>query len=172
MQCPVKGDTPYFTSVQFWMLRRALQAHRQGQKTFPPTYWKQLYTTAKREGPTLRMAKSTETTKVAKPDMKKCSLPQLGSHITKTFLSQGLRQMVEQSRTSVSLKPTSTYTPLTSCILGLVASPTFVSNTQTHAFAARLHHDCYTDRRLHASTADPEHVGKGHDDYAGEIQEW
>ena len=60
MQCPVKGDTPYFTSVQFWMLRRALQAHRQGQKTFPPTYWKQLYTTAIREGPTLRMAKSTE----------------------------------------------------------------------------------------------------------------
>ena len=51
MQCPVKGDTPYFTSVQFWMLRRALQAHRQGQKTFPPTYWKQLYTTAIREGP-------------------------------------------------------------------------------------------------------------------------
>ena len=39
-QCPVKGDTPYFTSVQFWMLRRALQAHRQGQKTFPPKYWK------------------------------------------------------------------------------------------------------------------------------------
>ena len=35
MQCPVKGDTPYFTSVQFWMLRRALQAHRQGQKTLP-----------------------------------------------------------------------------------------------------------------------------------------
>ena len=119
MQCPVKGDTPYFTSVQFWMLRRALQAHRQGQKTFPPTYWKQLYTTAIREGPTLRMAKSTETTKIAKPDMKKCSLPQLGSYMTKTFLSQGLRQMVEQSKTRVSMKPSSTYTPLTSCVLGL-----------------------------------------------------
>ena len=113
------GDTPYFTSVHFWMLRRALQAHRQGQKTFPPTYWKQLYTTAIREGPTLRMAKSTETTKIAKPDMKKCSLPQLGSYMTKTFLSQGLRQMVEQSQTRVSIKPSSTYTPLTSCVLGL-----------------------------------------------------
>ena len=65
------------------------------------------------------MAKSTETTQVAKPDMKKCNLPQLGSYITKTFLSQGLRQMVEQSRTRVSSKPASTYTPLTSCILGL-----------------------------------------------------
>ena len=119
MQCPVKGDTPYFTSVQFWMLRRALQAHRQGQKTFPPKYWKQLYTTAIREGPTLRMAKSTDTTKIAKPDMKKCSLPQLGSYMTKTLLSQGLRQMVEQSRDRVSMKPTSTYTPLTSCVLGL-----------------------------------------------------
>ena len=71
MQCPVKGDTPYFTSVQFWMLRRALQAHRQGQKTFPPMYWKQLYMTAITEGPTLRMAKSTETAKPAKPDMKR-----------------------------------------------------------------------------------------------------
>ena len=101
------------------MLRRALQAHRQGQKTFPPTYWKQLHTTAIREGPTLRMAKSTETTKIAKPDMKKCSLPQLGSYMTKTFLSQGLRQMVEQSKTRVSMKPSSTYTPLTSCVLGL-----------------------------------------------------
>ena len=89
-QCPAKGDTPYFTSVQFWMLRRALQAHRQGQKTFPPTYWKQLYTTAIKEGPTLRMAKSTEATKPVKPDMKKCSLPQLGSYVTKTFLSQGI----------------------------------------------------------------------------------
>ena len=84
-------------------------SHRQGQKTFPPTYWKQLYTTAIKEGPTLRMAKSTETTKIAKPDMKKCSLPQLGSHMTETFLSQGLRQMVEQSRTRLSMKPASTY---------------------------------------------------------------
>ena len=24
-QCPIKGDTPYVTAVQFWMLRRALQ---------------------------------------------------------------------------------------------------------------------------------------------------
>ena len=62
MQCPVKGDTPYFTSVQFWMLRRALQAHRQSQKTVLPKYWKQLYTIAVQEGHKLRMAKSTETT--------------------------------------------------------------------------------------------------------------
>ena len=119
MQCPVKGDTPYFTSVQFWMLRRALQAHRQGQKTFPPSYWKQLYTTAIREGPALCMAKSTEATKTSKPDMKKCSLPQLGSYLAKTLLSQGLRQMVEQSRTRVSVEPISTYVPITSCVLGL-----------------------------------------------------
>ena len=33
--------------------------------------------------------------------MKKCSLPQLGSYMTRTFLSQGLRHMVEQSRTTV-----------------------------------------------------------------------
>ena len=119
MQCPVKGDTPYFTSVQFWMLRRALQAHRQGQKMFPPTYWKQLYMTAIKEGPKLRMAKSTETAKPVKPDMKKCSLPQLGSYMTKTFLSQGLRQMVEQSMPRMSKKSSSPYTPLTSCVLGL-----------------------------------------------------
>ena len=149
MQCPVKGDTPYFTSVQFWMLRRALQAHRQGQKTFPPTYWKQLYTTAIREGPTLRMAKSTETTKVVKPDMKKCSLPQLGSYITKTFLSQGLRQMVEQSRTRVSSKPTSTYTPLTSCILGLDPPHSVVNVDASRQEWLRLLHLLATHRPTH-----------------------
>ena len=31
MQCPIKGDTPYFTAVQLWMLRRALQLQRKGQ---------------------------------------------------------------------------------------------------------------------------------------------
>ena len=87
MQCPVRGDTPYFTSIQFWMLRRALQDHRQGQKTFPPKYWKQLYTIGIREGPKLRMAKSTDKVKPVKPDMKKCNLPQLGSYMSKTFLT-------------------------------------------------------------------------------------
>ena len=118
-QCPVRGDTPYFTSVQFWMLRCALQAHRQGQKTFPPKYWKQLYTIGIREGPKLRMAKSTETVKQVKPDMKKCSLPQLGSCMTKTFLGQGLRQMVEQSTQSMSKNTSSSVKPLACCVLGL-----------------------------------------------------
>ena len=54
----------------------------------------------------------------------------------------------------------------------MVATSTSVSDTQTHAFTTCLHYDPYTDRRLHASTEDPEHVGKGHDDYAGKIQEW
>ena len=149
MQCPVKGDTPYFTSVQFWMLRRALQAHRQGQKTFPPTYWKQLYTTAIREGPTLRMAKSTETTKVVKPDMKKCSLPQLGSYITKTFLSQGLRPMVEQSRTRVSSKTLTTCMPLTSCILGLDPPHSVVNVDASRQEWLRLLHLLATHRPTH-----------------------
>ena len=51
MQCPIKGDTPYFTAIQFWMWRRALQMQRKGQKTFPPQFWKQLYVTAISEGP-------------------------------------------------------------------------------------------------------------------------
>ena len=56
MQCPIKGDTPYLTAVQFWMLRRALQLQRKGQKHFPPQFWKQLYLAAITEGPDLRMA--------------------------------------------------------------------------------------------------------------------
>ena len=56
MPCPNKGDTPYFTAVQFWMLCRALQLQRKGQKTFPPQFWKQLYLTAITEGPDLKMA--------------------------------------------------------------------------------------------------------------------
>ena len=55
-QCPIKGDTPYFTAVQFWMLRRALQLQHKGQKHFPPQFWKQLYLKAISEGPDLRMA--------------------------------------------------------------------------------------------------------------------
>ena len=38
MQCPIKGDTPYFNAVQFWMLRRALQLQRKGQKHFPLSF--------------------------------------------------------------------------------------------------------------------------------------
>ena len=34
MQCPIKGDTSYFTAVLFWMLRRALQMQRKGQRPF------------------------------------------------------------------------------------------------------------------------------------------
>ena len=37
-QCPIKGDTPYFAAVEFWMLRRALQLQRKGQKHFPPQF--------------------------------------------------------------------------------------------------------------------------------------
>ena len=106
----------------------------------------------------MRMAKSTETTKATKPDMKKCSLPQLGSYMTKNFLSQGLRQMVDQSGTRVSMKPVSTYTPLTSCVLGL-DPPNSVVNVDAsrqewlsllHLLATHrpthLQHDSYTDR--------------------------
>ena len=140
MQCPVRGDTPYFTSVQFWMLRSALQAQRQGQKTFPPTYWKQLYMTAIEEGPKLRMAKSTETAKPVKPDMKKCSVPQLGSYMTKTFLSQGLHQMVEQSTPGMSKKSSSSYTPLTSCVLGLHPPHSVVNvDASRHEWLSLLH---------------------------------
>ena len=140
MQCPVRGDTPYFTSVQFWMLRRALQAHRQGQKTFPPKYWKQLYTTGIEEGPTLCMAKSTETAKPVRPDMKKCSLPQLGSYMTKTFISQGLRQMVEQSGHRRTQKSSSSYTPLTSCVLGLHPPHSVVNvDASRHEWLSLLH---------------------------------
>ena len=39
MQRPIKGDTPYFTAVQFWMLRRALQLQCKGQKHLPPQSW-------------------------------------------------------------------------------------------------------------------------------------
>ena len=53
MQCPIKGDTPYFTAVQVWMLRRALQLRRKGQKH---VLLKQLYLAAIAEGPDLRMA--------------------------------------------------------------------------------------------------------------------
>ena len=149
MQCPVKGDTPYFTSVQFWMLRRALQAYRQGQKTFTPTYWKQLYMTAITEGPTLRMAKSTEPDRQTKPDMKKCSLPQFGSYMTKTFLSQGLRPMAEQSLSRLTKKSTSSYTPLTSCVLGLHPPHSVVNVDASRAEWLSLLHLLATHRPAH-----------------------
>ena len=77
MQCPIKGDTAYFTAVQFWILRRALQLQRKGQKHFPLQFWKQLYFT----GPELRMAaKAVEKELQHSPDMTKCSLPQLSSY--------------------------------------------------------------------------------------------
>ena len=37
MQCPIKGDTPYFSAVQFWMLRRALHTQRRRQKDLSTT---------------------------------------------------------------------------------------------------------------------------------------
>ena len=36
MQCPIKGDTPYFTTVQFWMLHRALQFQRGSKEVSTP----------------------------------------------------------------------------------------------------------------------------------------
>ena len=102
MQCPIKGDTPYFTAVQLWMLRRALQLRRKGQKCFPPQFWKQLYITAITEGPDLRMAaKAVGKEYYQSADMTKCSLPQLSSYVTKTLLGQGL---LENAQTSTSSK--------------------------------------------------------------------
>ena len=95
MQCPIIGDTPYFTAVQSWMLRRALQLQRKGQKHFPPQFWKQLYLTAISEGPDLRMAAKQQS-----PDMTKCSLPQLNSYVTKTLLGQGLLQTAQTNASS------------------------------------------------------------------------
>ena len=98
MQCPIKGDTPYFTAVQFWMLRRALQLQRKGQEHFPPQFWKQLYLAAIVEGPDLKMAaKAVEKEPHRSPDMTKCSLPQLNSYVT----GQGLHQTAQ---TTSSLK--------------------------------------------------------------------
>ena len=101
MQCPIKGDTPYFTAVQFWMLRRALQLQRKGQKNFPLSFWKQLYLAAVAKGPDLRMAaKGVEKGPNAPPDMTKCSLPQLSSYVTRTLLGQGLLQAVQTTISS------------------------------------------------------------------------
>ena len=86
------------------------------------------------------MAKSTEAAKPVKPDTKKCSLPQLGSYMTKTFLSQGLHQMVEQSTPRMSKKSSSSYTPLTSCVLGLHPSHSVVNvDASRHEWLSLLH---------------------------------
>ena len=99
MQCPIKGDTTYFTALQFWRLRRALQMQRKGQKPFPPRFRKQLCMTAISEGPDLCMvAKAVDTEHKPRPDMSKCSLPHFSSHVVKALLGQGLLQMTLPNR--------------------------------------------------------------------------
>ena len=91
MQCPIKGDTPYFTAAQFGMLRRALQFQCKGQKSFPPQFWKHLYLTDISEGPDLRMAaKAADSEHKPSPDMTKCSLPHISSYVAKALFGQGL----------------------------------------------------------------------------------
>ena len=70
--------------------------------------------------------------------MKKCSLPQLGSYMTKTFLGQGLRQMVEQSTQGTCKNVSSSYKPLTSCVLGL-HPPHSVVDASRHEWLSLLH---------------------------------
>ena len=104
MQCPIKGDTPYFTAVQFWMLRRALQLQCKRQKHFPPSFLKQLYLAAIAEGPDLRMAaKGVEKGQAPLPDMSKRSLPQLSSYVTRILLGQGLLQAAQMTTSSKAL---------------------------------------------------------------------
>ena len=71
------------------MLRRALHMPRKGQKTFPPQFWKQLFMTAIREGTDLRMAgKAVDAEHKASPDMSRCILPHLSSHVAKLYLDK------------------------------------------------------------------------------------
>ena len=104
------------------MLRRALQLQRKGQKTFPPQSWKQLYLTAIREGPDLRMAaKVTDPEPKSSPDMIKCSLPHLSFHVAKILLGHGLLQTA-QSSSSLKLPARPGHPelrPITSFVLGL-----------------------------------------------------
>ena len=107
-QCPIKGDTPYFTAVQFWMLRRALHMQCKGQKTFPPQFWKQLHTTASSDGPDLCMAaKAVDSEHKTPPDMTKCSLPNLSPHVVKRLFGQGLLQITQPSSSLQQSSPTS-----------------------------------------------------------------
>ena len=93
-----QGRYSIFTAIQFWLLRRALQLQHKGQKTFLPQFWKQLYLTAIREGPDLRMAaKTTDPEPKSSSDMTKCSLPHLRFHVSKTLLGQGLLQTAQSS---------------------------------------------------------------------------
>ena len=68
LKCPIEGDTPYFAAVQFWMLRRALQLQRPGQKAFTPQLWQQLCQTTYREGLTLVMGHVAQLTNKEIPD--------------------------------------------------------------------------------------------------------
>ena len=111
--------------------------------------------TAIKEGPTLRVAKSTETAKPAQPDMKKRSLAQLGSYMTKTFLSQGLQQMVQQSIPKMSKQPSSTYTPLVSCALGLHPPHSVAGNSSTCTSTTWIRDNSPTSRWLHACSKFP-----------------
>ena len=101
----------YFTAIQFWMLRCALQMQRKGQKTFPPQleaalqFWKQLYVTAKHQ---------------SLPDTSAACLT-LSSHVTKTLFGQGLLQMTQPS-SSLTMSSTASQPALRlmrSFVLGL-----------------------------------------------------
>ena len=121
-QCPIKGDTPYFTKNKFWKLRRALQMQRKGQKTFLPQFWKQLYMTAIREGPDLRMAaKAVDTEHEAPPDRSKRSLPRLNAYVVKLLLGQGSMQMTlpRSNWTQSHLNAKTELNPMISRVLGL-----------------------------------------------------
>ena len=118
----IKRDTPYFIAVQFWMLRTALQLQRKGHLSIFASIWKQLCLAAIAEGPDLRMAaKAVEKEPHQSPDMTKCSLPQLNSHVTRTLLGQGLLQTA-QTTSSLKLPVRSegpVYRPLSSLVMGL-----------------------------------------------------
>ena len=151
------------------MLRRALQFQRKGQKSFPPQFWKQLYFTAIREGPDLRMAaKAVDPEHKPSPDMTKCSLPHLGSYFARTLFGQGLLQ-TSQSSSSLKLNTQGSnpdLRPMTSFVLGL-GPPHRVIHvgedkqdwlTLLHLFAAhrpaRLQHD-YTTSLLQVGDVMP-----------------
>ena len=119
-QCPIKGDTPFFTAVQFWMLRRALQLQCNGQKHFATQFWKQLYLTAITEEPDFRMAaKAVDKEPQQSPDMTKCSLPQLSSYVTKTLLGQGLLQTGQTSSKISGCPGCQPLRPMSSIVMGL-----------------------------------------------------
>ena len=72
--------------------------------------------------------------------MKKRSLPQLGSYMTKTFLGQGLRQMAEQSTRSTHKNTSSSVKPLSSCVLGLHPPHSVVNvDASRHEWLSLLH---------------------------------